>query len=75
MSVVMETERTGNNTDFVSSVEKNVPQISESTERRILDSISQDEQDTHETQSEATFDSDDTQSDTRLLYPAIHLRQ
>ena len=49
--------------------------LSESTERRILDSISQDEQDKHETQSEATFDSDDTQSDTRLLYPAIHLRQ
>ena len=63
----METERTDNNTYFVSSVAKNVPQISESTERRILDSISQDEQDTHETQREATFDSDDTQSDTRLL--------
>ena len=72
---VMETERTDNNTDFVSSVDKNVPQISESTERRILDSISQDEQDTRETQSEATFDSDDTQSDTCLLYPAIDLRQ
>ena len=69
----METERTDNNTDFVSSVEKKC--ASESTERRILDSISEDEQDTHETQSEATFDSDDTQSDTRLLYPAIHLRQ
>ena len=41
----------------------NVPPISESTENRILDSISQDEQDTHETQSEASFDSDDTQSD------------
>ena len=48
-----------------------MPQISESTERRILDSLSQDEQDTHETQSEATFDSDDTQSDTRLSYPAF----
>ena len=59
-SVVMETERTDNNTDSVSSVEKNVPPISESTERRILDSISQDEQETHETQSEAFFDSDDT---------------
>ena len=47
--------------------------MSVSTERRILDSISQDEQDTHETQSESNFDSDDTQS-TRLLYPAIHLR-
>ena len=52
-----------------------MPPISESNERRILDSISQDEQDTHETQTEATFDSDDTQSDTRLLCPAIHLRQ
>ena len=71
----METERTDNHTDSVSGVEKNVPPISESTKRRILDSISQDEQDTHETQSEATFDSDDTQSDTPLLYPAIHLRQ
>ena len=56
-------------------LKKNEPPISESTERRFIDSISQDEQDTHETQSEATFDSDDTQSDTRLLYPAIHLRQ
>ena len=71
----METERTDINTDSVSSVDKNVPQISESTKRRILDSTSQDEQYTHETQSEATFDSDDTQSDNRLLYPAIHLRQ
>ena len=42
-----------------------MPPISESTERRILDSISQDEQDTNETQTESTFDSDDTQSDTR----------
>ena len=70
----METERNDNNKDYVSSVEKNVPPMSESTERRILDSISEDEQDTHETQSEATFDRDDTQSNTRLLYPAIHLR-
>ena len=69
----MEIERTDNNTDSVNSVLKNVPPISESTERRILDSISQDEQDTHETQSEATFDSYDTQSDTRLLYPDILL--
>ena len=68
-SVVVETERTDNNTDSVSNVEKNVPPISKSTERRILH--------TDETQSEATFDSDDTQStsNTRLLYPVIHLRQ
>ena len=46
-------------TDFVSIVEKDVPPISESTARRILDSISQDEQDTHGPQIEATFDSND----------------
>ena len=65
-SVVVEAERTDNNMDSVSSVEKNVPPISESTKRQILDSTSQDEQDTHETRSVATctFDSNDTQSDS-----------
>ena len=71
----METERTDYSTDSVSSVEKMCLQYPNLPKGEFLIQISQDEQDTHETQSEATFDSDDTQFDTRLLYAAIHLRQ